>query len=188
MANDSFAKPYLLKQVTADLERDEGFRKYAYPDPLSLLAKRYPNQKWGFKPAREILAVIGQKEEKGMPWTVGFGETGGVTVDTVMTKEMAHHKLEARVIKFAADLERVYPEWKNQPVVIQTVLLNMCYNLGAKGLASFKNTLKSITARDYNQAASNLRKSLWYTQTGVRARYLVKRVETLTIEPEHLVT
>lgn len=187
MGNDSYAKPWVLKQVTSDLQRDEGFRKFAYPDPLSLLAKRYPNVKWGFRPAREILAEIGQKEEKGMPWTCGFGETSGVNPDTTMTREMAHHKLEARVIKFASELERVYPDWKNQPVVVQTVLLNMCYNLGAKGLAQFKNTLKSITARDYKQAAANLRKSLWYTQTGVRAKYLVKRIETLTIEPNHLV-
>ena len=45
----------LLLQVVKDLGRDEGFREYAYPDPLSKLARTQKSKDWGFKPAREIM-------------------------------------------------------------------------------------------------------------------------------------
>ena len=44
------ARPYWFKQVCSDLERHEGFRQFAYPDPLSFIGKNYsnPKYKWGF--------------------------------------------------------------------------------------------------------------------------------------------
>src|SRR5688572_27910594 len=60
-------KTELLNQYLADARKHEGFRQYAYPDPLSALGKIFPASKygWGAKPAREILNFIGQDESKG---------------------------------------------------------------------------------------------------------------------------
>lgn len=100
-----------------------------------------------------------------------------------MTLEQARHKLEEHVVgTLVPQIERVYPEWKTRSFACQTVLFNMLYNLGPKGLASFKNSLKAMTAGDYRGAASNLRKSLWYNQVGARAERLCKRLETDVIE------
>jgi hypothetical protein len=55
----------LTEQYLEDARKHEGFREYAYPDPLSYLAKRYKHLPWGFKPARELLNLIREPESKG---------------------------------------------------------------------------------------------------------------------------
>jgi GH24 family phage-related lysozyme (muramidase) len=100
---------------------------------------------------------------------------------------MAYHKCEEHIISLVPGMERIFPDWKNQPFAVQTVLFNMAYNMGIEGLAKFKNTLKYVLARDYAAAATNLKKSLWYQQVGTRAKELVERVRTQQIEPQHLV-
>jgi lysozyme len=46
--------------------------------------------------------------------------------------------------------------------VRQVALIDMCFNMGIKGLLTFKNTLPLIKNGKYEQAAKNLRKSKWY--------------------------
>jgi lysozyme len=53
--------------------------------------------------------------------------------------------------------------------VRQSVLLNMCFNLGIKGLLEFKNTLAFIGAGDWERAANNMLASKWAKQVGMRA-------------------
>ena len=53
--------------------------------------------------------------------------------------------------------------------VRQSVLLNMCFNLGIKGLLEFKNTLSFIGAGDWERAANNMLASKWAKQVGMRA-------------------
>ena len=53
--------------------------------------------------------------------------------------------------------------------VRQSVLLNMCFNLGIKGLLGFKNTLDFIGAGDWERAANNMLASKWAKQVGMRA-------------------
>ncbi len=53
--------------------------------------------------------------------------------------------------------------------VRQSVLLNMCFNLGIKGLLGFKNTLEFINVGDWERAANNMLVSRWAKQVGRRA-------------------
>ncbi len=53
--------------------------------------------------------------------------------------------------------------------VRQSVLLNMCFNLGIKGLLGFKNTLEFIKVGDWERAANNMLVSRWAKQVGRRA-------------------
>ncbi len=53
--------------------------------------------------------------------------------------------------------------------VRQSVLLNMCFNLGIKGLLEFKNTLAFISAGDWERAANGMLASKWAKQVGMRA-------------------
>ena len=53
--------------------------------------------------------------------------------------------------------------------VRQSVLLNMCFNLGLKGLLGFINTLAFIAARDWERAANGMLASKWAKQVGLRA-------------------
>jgi len=183
------SKPFSLnvrRQTAADLVRHEAVREFAYPDPLSLLARKYRRLPWGFKPARELLAQIPEKEEHGRPWTVGVGFTQGVTPDSRMTREQSLRKLDEKVGKYAGDLQRLIPDITEHPFVIQTVFLNLIFNMGFGRLAKFKNTLAFLRQRNYRAVADNLEKSLWYRQVGTRAVELVERVRTLSIKQEHV--
>ena len=53
--------------------------------------------------------------------------------------------------------------------VRQSVLLNMCFNPGIKGLLEFKNTLALIAAGDWERAAKGMLASKWAKQVGLRA-------------------
>ena len=53
--------------------------------------------------------------------------------------------------------------------VRKSVLLNMCFNLGIKGLLEFKNTLAFIAAGDWEKAANGMLASKWAKQVGKRA-------------------
>jgi lysozyme len=53
--------------------------------------------------------------------------------------------------------------------VRQSVLLNMCFNLGISGLLGFKNTLAFVKAGDWERAANNMLVSKWAKQVGRRA-------------------
>lgn len=189
----NMAKPRWLPQALSDLDRHEGFRQYAYPDPLSKLAKTYPATKhgWGKRPARVIAAELGLTDSDlrlGAPWTVGHGFTYRVTPDTSISKEMSMRRLEQEALDHAAGLDKVLPDWrKNMPLYAQTVVVNMIYNLGKAGFASFNTTINLLKQGKYAEAGTNLRKSLWFKQVKGRAEELVTRLEKGEIAPEHRV-
>lgn len=62
--------------------------------------------------------------------------------------------------------------------VRQCVLVNMCFNLGLKGLLGFKNTLAMVHAGDYELAAENMIKSKWANQVKGRAVELSEQMKT----------
>ena len=176
-------KAQLLEQYLADARKHEGFREYAYPDPLSELGRKYRNRGWGLIPTPEILNLIGEPETKGRPWTVGYGYTHGVTPYHKFTREMAEHKLKEVILDSIGDAKALVPNLETQPDAIKTVLVSMAYNMGYNTLKTFRNTLRYCVERNYPAMAAGMEHSLWYRQVGKRARELVKRVRTLTIEP-----
>lgn len=179
-------KVAFVLQMKKDLERHEGFRPYAYPDPLSRLAKKYRGLDWGFKPARELLALVKDMDETdGAPWTVGFGDTHGVTPDSTRNRIQAERRLEQHIEEFYAALVAALPWVKEASYVTRTVLLNMTFNMGLRTLLEFKNTLRFVRDKDYARAASNMTQSLWYGQVGARAKELVERMRTQEILPAH---
>lgn len=178
--------PYWMRQVLADLERHEGFREYAYPDPRSRLATRYRKERWGFVPAIQILNKLGESPRDGAPWTVGIGFTRGVTYQSRMSLALARDKLEPIVIQHLHILDRMIPDWLHLPDVVKTVIVNMAFNLGSR-LYQFKNSMGLIARGNYKQAASNLKKSAWAKQVGARATELITRLERQAVDPKHRV-
>jgi len=60
----------------------------------------------------------------------------------------------------------------------QCVLINMCFNLGLKGLLGFKTTLAMAKAGHYDLAAENMLKSKWAGQVKGRAVELSAQMRT----------
>lgn len=187
MSNDPYlhsADQKLVLQVKADLKRHEGFREYAYPDPLSALAKSQPNKDWGFSPAREV-AKPGTDLDTGKPWTVGFGDTHGVTPDTRSDPLKAERRMEQHILDSDNRLRRALPWYADSSFVTKTVLINMEFNMGLAGLLGFRNTLRFIKEKNYTQAAENMKASLWYRQTKGRAAELAERMRTQAIPAQY---
>ena len=178
-------KTKLLLQVVKDLDRHEGFREFAYADPLSPLRNKYPNLSWGYKSVRDLAVPPGTNLDLGEPWTVGYGFTEGVNPDSRMNKTQAKRRLEELVLAIDTDLDRTLSWYCGASFETKTVLINMYFNLGRAGLLGFKNTLKYISDKNYKQAAANMLKSLWAKQVGQRARELARRMETQSIPAEY---
>lgn len=174
----------LTSQVMRDLNNDEGFREFAYPDPRSKLYKQFPELRklWGTKPVKELLAgKTGYLLADGLPWTVGFGFTKGVTPDTRMPRQQAERRLEEEVLDVDSALVKALSWYNSASFVTKTILINMAFNMGIKGLLGFRNTLAYVGQKNYAAAAVNMRKSLWYQQVTNRAERLAKRMETQKI-------
>lgn len=183
--------PLWMRQVLADLERHEGYREYAYPDPLSKWAKLYPAKKyrWGFRPASVIMQELGLSPNdaaQGAPWTVGIGFTHGVKFTSRTTRAQSYQRLRAEVIDHVRGLDTLLPGWRTEhSVPIQTVLVNMIYNMGTTRLSKFVPTLDLIKKKDYKGAAARIRKTPYFRQTGARSAELMERLETGKIQDKY---
>jgi GH24 family phage-related lysozyme (muramidase) len=130
--------------------------------------------------------IKGAKQEDGAPWTYGFGFTHLVTPDSRIEPVAAERRLESLILQMNLLLQDKLPWFKDASFTTKTVLINMAFNMGVRGLFRFKNTLAFIKSNQYEDAARNMKLSLWYSQVGSRAKELVERMRTQTIEPQHL--
>ena len=180
--------PLWMRQAMADLARHEGFREFAYPDPLSPIGRQYQARKWewGFKPGDVLLGKYGLRAADGVPWTVGYGFTNRVTPATRISKQAADHILEQVILDHMFIVDRMVPNWRSLPLFAQSVVINMAFNLGTR-LYQFKNSMSLISRGEYTAAAASLRKSLWAKQVKGRAVELISRLERRAIEPQHRV-
>lgn len=144
--------PYLI----ADLERDEGFREHAYPDPLS----------------------------GGEPWTVGFGFTGkDIGPETTIALAAAKTELAKRVGALTKALRARLPWFASLTDLRQDCLCNMAYQLGLDGLMTFHRTLADIEAGRYVSASIDMLQSAWAHQTPKRARRIALQMRTGVHQP-----
>lgn len=137
--------------LVSDLQRDEGCRLHAYPDPLS----------------------------GGEPWTVGFGATGpGIGSTTVWTQQQALDELIDRADALDSELANALPWFRTINDERQSALINMAYNLGLHGLLAFHNTLTLIEEGKYGAAATAMLDSAWAKQVSNRAIRLSRQMAT----------
>lgn len=169
----------LLEACLSDAKKHLTYKEFAYPDKDSDIARRYPRQPWGDKPAREILNFLGISGTKGRPWAIGYGFTEGVTPDHRLTRERAESKLKEVILESIRDAASLLPNFEDQPEQVQTVLAVMARELGRTNLSGFKTTLRYCTMKDYHNVALALQKTLWYASGGRRAKALVKRIQDL---------
>ncbi len=99
--------------------------------------------------------------------TIGIGRN---LDDCGISQKEAYAMLERDILDCEQRLLEEIPNiYNNLDEVRQSVLLNMCFNLGIKGFLEFKNTLAFIGAGDWERAANNMLASKWAKQVGRRA-------------------
>lgn len=107
--------------------------------------------------------------------TIGVGRN---LTDRGLSSDEIRYLLQNDIDAAIGDLNRGIPWWDRLDPVRQTVLLNMCFNLGWPRLRGFVRTLAATRRGDYVAAAAGMRDSLWATQVGARAERLAVMMES----------
>ena len=137
--------------LAADIAREEGCRRAAYPDPLT----------------------------GGAPWTIGVGHTGPeVHEGLVWTNAQIDAQLDLDIARAEAGLDRALPWWRGLGDSRQDVLVQMAFQLGVAGLLKFRTTLGHVEAGRFTEAADAMLASAWARQTPVRASRLAAQMRS----------
>jgi lysozyme len=106
--------------------------------------------------------------------TIGVGRNlddvgiSAAEADLLLQNDLAH--IEAQALTF--------PWYVTLDAVRQAVILSLIFNLGLRGFQGFVNTIKSIEAGNYADAAERLMESKWAKQVGQRANRLSEMMRT----------
>lgn len=107
--------------------------------------------------------------------TIGIGRN---LTDVGLSGKEIEMLLENDIQRCMTDLDAMLPWWRDLDEVRQRVLLNMCFQLGIRGLTGFKTALSSVHAGNYDGAAEGMLESLWARQTPARAKRMADMMRT----------
>lgn len=112
-------------------------------------------------------------------WTIGVGRLidsrkGGSGLRPYEIDFLLQNDIDDRI----EQLTRRLPWFQNLDDARRGVLLNMAFQLGVDGLMEFKNTLSLVEQGKYREAAENMLKSKWATQTPARANRLATQMSS----------
>jgi len=138
----------MIEQLTAQLRRDEGVKATAYKDSL------------GFDTIGVGRLIDSRKPGAGLrPDEIDY-----------LLRNDINDRVQA--------LTKALPWFDRLDEARQGVLINMAFQLGTAGLLGFKSTLALIADGKYAEAAEQMLKSRWVTQTPERAKRLAEQMKT----------
>lgn len=138
----------MIEKLTEQLRRDEGVKPAAYQDHLGY-------------------------------WTIGVGRLidsrkpgAGLRPDEIdyLLRNDIHDRVYA--------LKNALPWLGRLNDARRGALVNMAFQLGTAGLLGFKSTLALVERGQYAEAAEQMLKSKWATQTPARAKRLAEQMMT----------
>jgi lysozyme len=101
--------------------------------------------------------------------TIGYGFA---IKDLVLDEDIAEEILIRKLEKLKRNANSRFRWLEDMPVVIQEVILNMCYQLGITGVSKFRRAISAFQEGDWDEAANEMLDSLWARQTPNRATEL----------------
>jgi len=107
--------------------------------------------------------------------TIGWGrnlDSNGIS------EEEAEQMLKNDIWDAQMDCIRNIKVWGSLDVVRQSVLIDMCFNMGISKLLKFKKTLNDINNKNYKAASLEMLDSKWAKQVGKRAKKLSEVMKT----------
>ena len=107
--------------------------------------------------------------------TIGIGRN---LDDMGITESEADFLLETDIVRTIADLDGVYPWWRELSPNRQRALVNMAFNLGITRLVKFRKMMAAFRDGDYETAGHEAFQSAWAGQVGQRAN----RIRDLIVE------
>ena len=106
--------------------------------------------------------------------TIGYGRN---LEDVGISHDEADFMLDNDIDQVERQLETV-DEYNELDPVRQTVIANMAFNLGLRGLMQFRNMWAAVGRRDWESASKEMMQSKWARQVGVRAVELSEIMRT----------
>lgn len=155
------------------IKPSEGCSLVAYPDPASPLYKALTTHSMLNKfLAGQIELPENFESLSGNPWTLGYGETKGITKGMKWTQEEADAQLATRIKEFAEGVLKAVPVLLNHSPEKLAACTSLAYNIG---LTAFKNSsvAKAIAKEDWKAAYNSF--ALWNKAQGQVMQGLVIR-------------
>lgn len=152
--------------LLGDLKRHEGYDSEVYKDSRGFWTGGYgtlisKDSTLSKEQAEGLASKMGydpkaSKEDKNKYWT------GKLNTEMTKSQDFVNKKIAKEGIN-------VNDEQKS-------ILANMTYNLGEKGVGDFKKMWGALKEGDTDKAAAEMKDSPWYGQVGDRSKELVKRM------------
>ena len=101
--------------------------------------------------------------------TIGYGFA---IKDLHLDEDICDMILERKLAELKIRVVRQFPFFDNCPEEVQDVLMEMCFQIGVKGVSKFSKTIDHIMRKDYRAASVEMLASKWATQTQNRAKKL----------------
>lgn len=117
------------------------------------------------------------KDSVGL-WTIGYGRLIDKSKGGGITEAEADYLLDNDIFKVTTQLSAAFPWFNGLNEPRKAVLIGMAFQMGMKGLVSFKTSLSNIRDEHYANAAESMRQSLWAKQTPARALRMATQMET----------
>jgi len=101
--------------------------------------------------------------------TIGYGFA---IKDLVLDEDIAEDILMRKLERLKRNANSRFKWLEDMPVVVQEVILNMCYQLGVTGVSKFRKAISALQEGEWHEAADEMLDSLWARQTPNRAEEL----------------
>ena len=101
--------------------------------------------------------------------TIGYGFA---VKDLVLGEDICDMILERKIAELKLRVHNKFPFLENCPEEVQDVIIEMCYQIGVKGVSKFSLTIDHIMRKDYRAASAEMLNSKWARQTPNRAKKL----------------
>ena len=109
-------------------------------------------------------------------WTIGVGRLIDPSQGGNLSDAEIMMLLDNDIARSIADCKKLFPKFSTWSQDRQDAVTNMCFNLGAKKLATFTTTVGHINAGAWESAQKSAADSLWYRQVGKRAERIIKQM------------
>jgi GH24 family phage-related lysozyme (muramidase) len=137
--------------------RHEGVRYKVYDD-----TKGHPTIGIGFnldrEGARQRLAAVNAKFDR-----VILGQD-------LLTEAQVQALFSLDLNDAILDAIQLVRNFNDHPNMVQAVIVDMIFNLGATGFAAFTETRKALEAKDYCTTVAEMTRSKWFTDVPARAK------------------
>jgi GH24 family phage-related lysozyme (muramidase) len=146
------------RSETAELiKKHEGIRYRCYADTTGILTIGigFNLQKPG---ARARIGAVGANYDQVA--------SGSATLSQAQVLSLFAIDLDDAI----QDAQAVVKNFNDHPDPIQSVIVDMIFNIGAQGFARFRNTIAAFERKDYCGAAAEMGDSLWAAQVPNRAK------------------